>query len=136
VRGTTRRPEGVAAIEAAGLDSAVADPDRAATILDLAGDVAVIVWLLGSAEGPDAALETLHGARLERLLEKLVDSPVRAFVYEAAGRVDPEVLAGGARIVNSASERWRIPVVVVEDEPGDPAAWATVVTGAASAGSA
>lgn len=136
VRGTSRRAEGLAAIEEAGIEPARADPDRAATILELVGDVAAVVWLLGSAEGDRAAVETLHEARLERLLEKLVDSPVRGFVYEAAGAVDPETLAAGARIVRSASERWRIPAAIVEDEPVDADAWAAIVTGAASAESA
>ena len=51
VRGTSRRPEGLTAIEAAGIESAPADPDRAGTVLELCGDIAVVVWLLGSARG-------------------------------------------------------------------------------------
>ena len=57
-------------------------------MLDLCGDVAVVVWLLGSATGEPDAIAAIHGPRLERLLEKLVDSPVRGFAYEAAGSVD------------------------------------------------
>ena len=59
----------------------------------------------------------VHGPRLERMLEKLVDSPVRGFVYEAAGTVDAEVLAGGRRLVREAAERWRIPVRLIEADP-------------------
>jgi hypothetical protein len=129
VRGTSRSPEGRAAIEAAGLDAAEADPDRPGTVLDLCGDVAVVVWLLGSAAG---AADAIHGPRLERLLEKLVESPVRGFAYEAAGSVDAELLATGRGIVERAGETWRIPVgflTSARDEPG----WA-VTTAAKVAG--
>jgi uncharacterized protein YbjT (DUF2867 family) len=110
VRGTSRRPEGAEAIEAAGLEPAIADPDRAGTILELCGDVGVVVWLLGSAGGAAEGVSAIHGPRLESLLEKLVDSPVRGFAYESSGPVDPAVLAEGARITERAGERYRIPV--------------------------
>src|SRR3954469_22991118 len=51
VRGTSRGPEERDATEAAGLEWTQADPDRPGTVLDLCGDVAVVVWLLGSAAG-------------------------------------------------------------------------------------
>ena len=41
------------------------------------------------------------------LFEKLVDTPVRGVVYEAA-------LEEGRDIADDASERWRIPVEVIE----------------------
>ena len=56
-------------------------------MLDQIEDVALIFWLLGSATGEPAAVAALHGPRLERLLEEIVDTPVRGFVYEAAGTV-------------------------------------------------
>jgi uncharacterized protein YbjT (DUF2867 family) len=121
VRGTGRRPEALARIEAAGIEPALADPERPGTVLELCGDVAVVAWLLGSASGDPALVEAVHGPRLERLLEKLVDSPVRAFAYEAAGSVDPGLLEEGRGIVESAGERWRIPVALLtgdRDEPG------------------
>ena len=80
-------------------------------------------WLLGSADGGPEALEAIHGPRLERLLEKVVDTPVRGFVYEAAGQVPAALRAEGAALVAEAGERWRIPVEVVDAEPGDPAGW-------------
>ncbi|MFN8216102.1 MAG: hypothetical protein U0R71_05850 [Solirubrobacterales bacterium] len=120
VRGTSRREEGRAAIEAAGLEAAPADPERPGTVLDLVADVAVVYYLLGSARGPAAELAAIHGPRLERLLEKLVDTPVRGFVYEAVGAVEPALLAGGAELVRSAGDTWRIPHAVVE--AGDPTA--------------
>jgi len=115
VRGTSRREAGLAAIEAAGIEPALADPDRPATVLELIADVAVVHWLLGSASGDAENLAAIHGSRLERLLEHLVETPVRRFVYEAAGSVDPAILEKGATIVRAAGERWRIPVEIVED---------------------
>jgi len=114
VRGTSRRKDGLAEIEAAGIEAALADPERPATVLDLVGDVAVVYWALGSATGPPEEVAAIHGPRLERFLERLVETPARRFVYEAAGSVDPEILAGGAAIARAAGERWRIPVEIVE----------------------
>ena len=124
VRGTSRTPEGLDAIGAAGIEPAEADPDRPGSVLDLCGDIAVVVWLLGSAVGEADAVGAINGPRLERLLEKLVDSPVRSFAYEATGSVGPDQLAGGRKIVERAGETWRIPIAFLEsarDEPG----WAT-----------
>jgi hypothetical protein len=123
VRGTSRRREGLTAIEAAGAEPALADPDRPGTVLELVGDVAVVHWLLGSAEGRDEQLEGIHGPRLERILERLVDTPVRGFVYEAAGRVPAELLRGGTELVEAAARRWRIPVSVVGADPADHEPW-------------
>jgi uncharacterized protein YbjT (DUF2867 family) len=121
VRGTSRRPEGLDAIKAAGIEPAPADPDRPGTVLEVCGDVAVVVWLLGSANREAAS--AIHGSRLESLLEKLVDSPVRGFAYEAAGSLSAGTLSEGARITERAGERWRIPVIVLAEDRGDPG-WA------------
>ena len=51
VRGTSRTESGLAEIAAAGIEPALADPERPGTVLDLVGDVAVVAWLLGSAVG-------------------------------------------------------------------------------------
>ena len=53
-------------------------------MLDAIEGVALIYWLLGNAEGTTEQLAALHGPRLERLLEEIVDTPVRGFVYEIA----------------------------------------------------
>jgi uncharacterized protein YbjT (DUF2867 family) len=121
VRGSSRREEGLVAIEAAGIEPALADPDRVGTVLELVGDVAVVFHLLGSASGDPEAVAAIHGPRLERLLEKVVDTPVRGVVYEAVGSVDAGVLASGAELVRVASRTWHIPIEVVSVEPDDPA---------------
>ena len=51
MRGTSRDAEGLVAIEAAGIEPARADPEQPATVLELVDDVAVVLWLLGSATG-------------------------------------------------------------------------------------
>jgi glycine/D-amino acid oxidase-like deaminating enzyme len=130
LRGTTRDPARVAEIEAAGIEAAVADPDSSGTLLDLVGDVTVMHWLLGSARAEPEVITAIHGSRLERLLEKLVDSPVRGFVYEAAGDVQRVHLERGAEIVGSAAETWRIPVEVVETDPADRDAWLEAMSAA------
>jgi nucleoside-diphosphate-sugar epimerase len=116
VRGTSRREEGLAAIEAAGIEPALADPARPGTVLDLVADVAAVVWLLGSASGDPGEVASIHGERLERVLERLVETPVRRFAYEATGSVDRAVLERGASAVRSAGERWRIPILPFDGE--------------------
>lgn len=123
VRGTSRRAEGLAAIEAAGIEPAHADPDRPGSVLELVGDVTVVLWLLGSARGAPEAVAALHGSRLERLLEKLVDTPVRGLVYEAAGELPPELLEHGRGMVERFSRTWRIPALALAADPGDTEAW-------------
>jgi uncharacterized protein YbjT (DUF2867 family) len=117
VRGTSRREDGLAAIEAAGIEPALADPESPGTVLELVGDVTAVYWLLGSAEGEDEAIAAIHGPKLESLLERLVDTPVRRFVYEATGSVDARYLAGGEEIVRAAARTWRIPIEIL-GEPG------------------
>ncbi|HEX5983523.1 MAG TPA: hypothetical protein VFY69_04885 [Solirubrobacterales bacterium] len=113
VRGTSRRQEGLEAIEAAGIEAATADPDRPGTILELVNDVAVLVLLLGSAEGTEEELAAIHGPRLERLMEHLVETPVRGVLYEGTER--------GAEIVRSAERTWRIPTVTISPSLSQPA---------------
>jgi hypothetical protein len=49
-------------------------------VLDAIEGVALVYWLLGSAQGDPDAVAALHGPRLQRLLEEIVDTPVRAVV--------------------------------------------------------
>jgi uncharacterized protein YbjT (DUF2867 family) len=130
LRGTTRDPEHVADIEAAGIEPALADPDRPGTLLDLVGDVTVVHWLLGTARAEPEVIVAIHGVRLQALLERLVDTPVRGFVYEAAGDVQRQQLERGAGLVRSAAETWRIPVEVVEADPTEFDPWLEAMTAA------
>jgi uncharacterized protein YbjT (DUF2867 family) len=123
VRGTTRGVDGTGAIEADGIEPAVADPDRIETVLDAIEGVSLIYWLLGSASGERDAVGALHGPRLERLLEEIVDTPVRALVYEVTGEIESEFLVGALRALQAAGERWRIPFEVVDADPADTALW-------------
>lgn len=130
-RGTTRSPARLDEIGSTGIEAVVADPDRIGSVLEWVHDVAVVVWLLGSAIAEPEVIAAIHGPRLEHLLRKLVDTPVRGLVYEAAGGVPAERLEQGVGIVRTASETWSIPVEVVDASPEDPDAWAGAMKAAA-----
>ena len=117
VRGTSRRADGVREIESAGIEAAAADPLRLGTITDLVGDVTVVAWLLGSAEGPEAA--AVNGDRLESLMAHLVDTPVRGFVLEVPAREGERAVG----IVERAEATWRIPARALREDPADYARW-------------
>jgi uncharacterized protein YbjT (DUF2867 family) len=131
VRGTSREPERLAEIEAAGIEPAVADPDRVATLLEWLDGVAVLYWLLGSADGSREQVSAVLGPRLERVLEEIVDTPVRGFVYEAAGTAPEADRERGAAAAVAASQRWRIPVELVDADPADHSAWLEAMFAAA-----
>ena len=120
VRGTTRDPGRVAEIEAAGAEGVVADPDRLGTLLPSLEGVSVLCWLLGTAT-PTA--DDLHGPRLAAMVEKLVDTHVRGFVYEAAGTAGEALFAEGAATVRRANATWDMPVEIVDVQPADHDAW-------------
>ncbi len=133
IRGTSRDDAGLGRIEAAGFEPARADPEQPGTVLELVADTALVVWLLGSVGGEEG-VASIHGSRLEALLEKLVDTPVRAFAYEAAGSAPDETLSGGAAIVKMAGARWSIPVALLGEQPGgDWDRWAEASASAALA---
>jgi nucleoside-diphosphate-sugar epimerase len=131
VRGTSRDARRAGELADAGLEGVVADPDRIGTIVDEIEGVTLVFWLMGSAAGDGEAVAALHGPRLERLMEEVVDTPVRGVVYESAGTVPRDVLRGGEAIVGAAHERWRIPVALVDAEPGDVRDWLDAMMGAA-----
>jgi uncharacterized protein YbjT (DUF2867 family) len=112
VRGTSRREEGLRPIEAAGIEPALADPDRPGTILELVNDVAILVLLLGGAEGSEEELAAIHGPRLERLMEHLVETPVRGVLYEGTEQ--------GAEVVDAAGRTWRIPTLTISPSLSPP----------------
>ena len=124
VRGTTRDPGRLPEIETSGAEAVLADPDRLATVMPQFAGVSVVCWLMGSAPAE------LHGPRLRTLLERLVDTPVRGFVYEAAGSAEPDVLSAGAAAVREAAATWRIPAEVVEADASKRDAWVAAMRGA------
>jgi uncharacterized protein YbjT (DUF2867 family) len=121
VRGTTRDPSRGAGIAAAGAEPFVGDPDRIGTLMEALSGVTILCWLMGSATGDGAA--ELHDGRLRMLCEKLVDTPVRGLVYEAAGSVGEAALARGLEVARDAHERWMIPLEVLTAAPDDPEEW-------------
>jgi nucleoside-diphosphate-sugar epimerase len=132
VRGTTREPARVDAIEAVGIDAAVADPDRIGSIVDQLEGVTLIYWLLGAASGPAPTVAALHTERLERLLEEIVDTPVRGFVYELATGLEAQDSLRALELLRSAGERWRIPFEVVDAPPDDHRSWLAGMRAAAA----
>lgn len=117
VRGTTRDPSRLSAIEAVGAEAVLGDPDRVGTLARSLEHVGVACVLLGSAEGTPGQLAALHGSRLEMLLTRMVDSTVRAVVYESVGTVDPAVLDAGAALVRERCEDSRIPYALLRADP-------------------
>jgi uncharacterized protein YbjT (DUF2867 family) len=123
VRGTTRDPAKADAIRAAGAEPYVGDPDRIGTLMEALTGVTVVCWLMGSATGDPEQVFALHDGRLRMLWEKLVDTPVRGVVYEAAGTVDAGALVRGEAVARVAHETWRIPLEYLHADPADHDAW-------------
>jgi hypothetical protein len=123
VRGTTRDATRATALEAVGVESYIADPDRVGSVMLALDRVGVVCMLLGSAAGDLELLSALHGPRLEMLLTKIIDTTVRGVAYEAAGTVPAEVLGRGADIVRATCGRSRIPHALLRADPADHAAW-------------
>jgi len=127
VRGTTRDPDNRAAIQAVGAEALIADPDRVATLAGAFDHVSVACVLLGSAVATPDRLAALHGPRLEMLLARMLDTTVRAVVYEAAGSADEAVLRAGVAVVRDACDRSLLPYALLTAPPGD---WGTWLAGA------
>jgi uncharacterized protein YbjT (DUF2867 family) len=130
VRGTTRDPRRMPDIAAAGADPYVGDPDRIGTLMGALTGVSILCWLMGTAKGDAEDVFALHDTRLRMMWEKLVDTPVRGVVYEAAGTVDPAALIRGEAVARVAHETWRIPLGYVREDPADHEAWLTGARGA------
>ncbi len=123
VRGTTRDPAKLQGIEADGIEATLADPGQVATVLEQIEGVSLIYWLLAGATGEREAVVALHTARLERLLEEIVDTPVRGLVYEMAIHLEPADAARTFEALRHAGESWRIPYEVVDAGPDDHELW-------------
>ena len=110
VRGTTRRPQRAAELEAAGIEPWVGDPDRVGSLVYAQDNVTVLCWLLGGVASP-----ALHGPRLRMMLEKTVDTMVRAVAYEPPA--DPPLRTQGLAVLDDAARKWEIPVAVIDGDP-------------------
>ncbi|HUB73148.1 MAG TPA: hypothetical protein VL979_03810 [Solirubrobacteraceae bacterium] len=124
VRITTRGERGRAAIEALGAECWVGTPDRLATLRGALEGVTIACWLLGTAAGPAAELEALHGPRLRLFVTQTIDTAVRGLVYEARGAAGAQALiAGGERAVRELAERNAIPVAFLTADPCGARGW-------------
>lgn len=123
VRVVTRRPEARAGIEASGCECWIGTPDVIGTLRYALDNVTLLLWLLGTAQGPADKVAALHGSRLRMMLEKTTDTTVRGVVYEAAGTVDTEVLAAGVEEIRHAHRTNEIPFALVDADPGNRAVW-------------
>jgi nucleoside-diphosphate-sugar epimerase len=123
VRGTTRSAARHGDIEAAGAEAVTADPDRLATLTPAIEGVSVVCWLMGTAADGSAAL---HAERLESMLEHIVDTPVRGFVYETGGVERPAGVAAAQRVATTYS----MPVEVVDADPAEHEEWTAATVAA------
>jgi len=127
VRGTSREAATLPAIEAAGAEAALADPLRLATVMPLLDGASAVIWLMGTASGPAESVEALHGTRLESMLELIVDTHARGFVYETGG-VEREL---GLHATRCAREVYEMPIEVLETDPREHERWLGDARGAA-----
>ena len=121
VRIVTRDEGRREAIEAAGGECLVGDPDRIGTLRYALDNVTLLLWLLGTARGDNVA--DLHGSRWEMMLWRTIDTTVRGVVYEAAGSVAPAVLDMGVRLSERMSRENEIPLRLLRADPRDERAW-------------
>lgn len=133
VRAVTRDARRRAAIEAAGAECWIGDPDVVGTLRYALDNVTILLWLLGTASGDPERVAALHGSRLKMMLEKTTDTTVRGVVYEAVGTVAAEALAGGVDELRFARRTNEIPYALLEADPRDQPAWLAAATGAIGA---
>jgi nucleoside-diphosphate-sugar epimerase len=119
VRGTTRDRAKLAAIERAGAEAALADPYRLATVMPLLDGASAVLWLMGTANGAGDAAEAVHTTRLESMLELIVDTHARGFVYETGG-VERQV---GVHAAICAKEVYEMPIEVLATDPAEHEPW-------------
>lgn len=125
-RVVSRDPARREAIEAVGAEFLEGDPDRIGTLRYACENVTALVWALGTATGDDAErVAALHGTRLEMMLERTIDTTVRAVLYEGVGTLPDELLENGRAIVERLCRKNEIPFDVLRTDPSDAAAWAS-----------
>lgn len=116
VRVVTRTEAGREAIETAGGECWIGDPDVIGTLRYALANVTVLVWALATVDVPE-----LHGSRLEMMLERTVDTMVRGLIYEGSA---------GAAIVERMCRLNELPYVVLDADPADADGWVRAVRGA------
>ena len=130
VRAVTRSEARRADVEAAGAECWIGTPDRIGTLRYALENVTVLLWLLGTAAGPEDEVAPLHGSRLRFMLDRVTDSTVRGVVYERAGTVPPAVLEAGAEELRHARRTNEIPFRLLDADPrGDRDAWLAATLG-------
>ena len=130
VRAVTRDEANRAAIEQAGAECWIGDPDIVGTLRYALENVTILVWALGTATGTDEQVAALHGPRLEMMLSKVIDTTVRGVVYEAAGTVGEGTLASGAAELRRTCELNEIPFALLHADPAQYDAWVTAARNA------
>ncbi len=123
VRGTSRSQENLKRVADVGIEPVEADPTRLSQIMEHIEGVAIVVWLMGDAQGDESDISHLHDKVLAHMLRKLVDTQVRGFVYETNGRVSAELLDKGREHVEHANHTWHIPVGFIDQSQDNPSRW-------------
>jgi hypothetical protein len=126
----TRKEGNRQAIEQVGAQCWIGTPDRLGTLIGALDGVTIACWLLGCATGEEDQVRALHDLRLRSFVIKAIDTTIRGIVYEAAGSVPAQVLAGGAHIAGQVAERNQIPLRVLTADPADREEWRKQALGA------
>ena len=120
VRAITSGTNLAAEFESAAIELVNADRALLGTVLPHLDGVAIVCWL--SEADPDAeqtpAAAERHVERITGLMEKIVDTGVRGFVYEARPGTETAVSA-----IEHASTTWMIPVATFSADQDNPVAW-------------
>jgi uncharacterized protein YbjT (DUF2867 family) len=128
VRILTRTEQGREAIERAGAECWIGDPDRLGTLIGALSGVTIACWLLGCASGPDQQVAELHDLRLRSFMVKAIDTTIKGVLYEAAGSVRAPVLQRGAEIARDVAGQNRIPLAVLDVDPAQAQPWRAQAT--------
>ncbi len=99
------------------------DASRVGTLKPALAQVTVACWLFGCPPEGAGEVTALHSSRLERFLEQTLDSSVRGLVYEAAGSVEEQTLAGGRSIVERFATFNAIPFAFLTADPSERGPW-------------
>jgi hypothetical protein len=110
-----------AAVESAGAQLWIGEPDVIGTLWRALDAVTVLLWALADDDRPD-----IHGSRLRFMLEKVTDSTVRGVLYETGGTHEESGLAE----MRHARETNEIPWTTVDGGAED---WVAAARGAVTA---